>query len=103
MDGQINEEVRQHHHLGITQHRNGSWTKHVDLMVEKANIRLYILRKYTKHFSRGTLKQMYLSYVRRLLEHGSQVWTYLTIHEGEAIEEVQRAAFRVINYSSVQK
>ena len=91
MDGQFIEEVLQHHHLGITLQRNGRWTKNVEIIIKKANKRLFILRRYTKHFCRSTL-----SYIRPLLEHGSQVWTYLTIHKSEAVEEVQGAAIRII-------
>ena len=65
-------------------------------MLAKANRRLFILRKYTCKFSRKTLRQLYLSYIRPTLEYGSQVWTYLTLNESESIEEVQRAAMRII-------
>ena len=96
MDGEFIEEVMQHIHLGVTLQRNGRWSKNIEAMINKANQRLYLLRKYTRYFNRKTLKQLYISYIRPLVEYGSQVWTYITVHESNSLEEIQRAACRII-------
>ena len=65
-------------------------------MVSRVNHRLFILRRYMKLFKRKTLQQMYISYIRPLLEYGSTVWTYLSLHESESLEEIQRAGIRIV-------
>ena len=65
-------------------------------MISKANQRLYILQKYTRVFNRKTLRQLYNSYVRTILEYGSQVWTFLSAHAFEDIENIQLAPISII-------
>ena len=96
MDGVYITEVYEHKHLGMFLQRNGRWGHNIDHMVGRASKRLFVLRNYTKNFSRQTLKQLYISYIRPILEYGNQVWSNITLAEEEQLEEIQRDAIRII-------
>ena len=96
MDGVFITEVYEHKHLGMYLQRNGRWGFNTDYMVGRASKRLFVLRNYTRNFNRVTLKQLYISYIRPLLEYGSQVWSNLTLAEEDQLEEIQRCAIRII-------
>ena len=95
MDGEFITEVYEHKHLGMFLQRNGRWGSNIDYMSSRASKRLFVLRNYTKNFNRPTLKQLYISYIRPLLEYGSQVWSNLTQAEDQ-LEVIQRSAIRII-------
>ena len=42
------------------------------------------------------LKQLYISYIRPLLDYESQVWSGNSQGEEDHIEEIQRSAIRII-------
>ena len=96
MDGEFITEVYEHKHLGTFLQRNGRWGSNIDYMTNRASRRLFVLRSYTQNFSRVTLKQLYISYIRPLLEYGSQVWSNITQSEEDQLEEIQRSAIRII-------
>ena len=96
MDGEFITEVYEHKHLGMFLQRNGKWGTNTDYMAGRASKRLFVLRSYTQNFNRLTLKQLYISYIRPLLEYGSQVWSNITLAEEEQLEEIQRSAIRII-------
>ena len=96
MDGEFITEVFEHKHLGMFLQRNGRWGCNIDYMTGRASRRLFVLRNYTQNFNRSTLKQLYISYIRPLLEYGSQVWSNITQSEEDQLEEIQRIAIRII-------
>ena len=70
MNGKLVEEVEYHCHLGLRLQANGKWKRQVDHMIARASKRLSILKFYSRRFTRQPLRQLYLSYIRPLLEYG---------------------------------
>ena len=66
--------VVSHKHLGVTFTHNGQWHTHIDNIIKPAYKTVGIMRKLKYTFSRQALNQMYISYVRPLLEYSSIIW-----------------------------
>ena len=67
--------VESHKQLGITFSCNGQWHTLIETIQKGAYRILCIMRKLKYSFSRQALNQMYVSYVRPLLEYSSIVGT----------------------------
>ena len=63
------EDVKYHKHLGVTISDDGSWNKHIELVIDKAYSRLNILRMLKVRLNRLSLEKLYLSFIRPLLEY----------------------------------
>ena len=88
--------VTEHKHLGLILSNDGSWHKHIDMIVKKAFHRLNIIRRFKFILNRQTLEKLYFSYVRPILEYADVIWdnsTLLLIHK---IETVQIEAARIV-------
>ena len=70
LDGRVVEEVSTHCHLGLRLQNSGKWRIQIDHMKSKASQRISILKYYSRRFERKPLLQLYLSYVRPILEYG---------------------------------
>ncbi|KAI8497654.1 hypothetical protein Bbelb_243060 [Branchiostoma belcheri] len=84
--------------LGVWIQKNLKWDMHVDKTINKANGRLAMLRKI-KRFSLSTedLLQIYITYVRSVLEYCVPVWhSGLTATQTTRLERIQRRALRTI-------
>ena len=68
MNNQQLEDVKYHKHLGVTISDDGSWNKHIELVIDKAYSRLNILRMLKFRLDRLSLEKLYLSFIRPLLE-----------------------------------
>ena len=73
--------VESHKHLGITFSCNGQWHIHIETIQKRAYKILGIMRKLKYSFSRQALNQIYVSYVRPLLEYSSIIWDGCTEQE----------------------
>ena len=96
MNNTIIENVREHKHLGLILSDDGSWHKHIDMIVKKAFNRLNILRKFRYYLDRKTLEKLYISFIRPILEYGDIIWdnsTALLVHK---LENVQLEAARIV-------
>ena len=88
--------VEIHKHLGITFSCNGQWHIHIETIQKGAYKILGIIRKLKYSFSRQALNQMYVSYVRPLLEYSSIVWDGCTEQHKTAFERLQNEAARIV-------
>ena len=88
--------VNEHKHLGLILSNDGSWHKHIDMIVKKAFNRLNILRKFKFILNRRTLEQLYFSFVRPILEYTDIIWDNSTILLVHKIESVQIEAARIV-------
>ena len=88
--------VENHKHLGITFSCNGQWHTHIETIQKGAYKILGIMRKLKYSFSRQALNQMYVSYVRPLLEYSSIVWDGCTEQDKTALERLQNEAARIV-------
>ena len=74
------------------------WDKNTNELVKKANARLQLLRKI-KSFNAPLqdLKQVYITFIRSLLEQSCTVWNSMLTNENiEDIERVQKSALKII-------
>ena len=70
----LTEFVESHKHLGFTLSSNGNWHTHIENILKSDYKVLGIMRKLKYSFSRQALNQVYISYVRLVLEYSSVVW-----------------------------
>ena len=83
------------------------WDKNTHEMIKKANARMQLLRKI-KSFNapHKDLKQVYITFIRSLLEQSCTVWNSMLSQENiQDIERVQKSACKIIledNYSEYQ-
>ena len=68
-DGVSVKFVKDHKHLGLTLSNNMKWDKHMETILKSASKVIGIMRKLKYIFSRIALNQIYISYVRPLLEY----------------------------------
>ena len=88
--------VESHKHLGITLTFNGQWHTHIETILCSAYKVLGIMRKLKYRFTRQALNQMYVSYVRPLLEYSSIVWDGCSEQDKTALERLQNEAARIV-------
>ena len=90
--------------LGTIITDNLKWDRNTEELVKKANKRMQLLfraSKFTK--SRKDLKDIYVTFVRSILENSSVVWhSSLTKNNSRALERIQKMAVRVIMGSQYQ-
>ena len=74
------------------------WDQNTEYLTKKANTRLQILRK-AKNFKASIedLKQIYISFIRSILEFSCPVWhSSLTLENTEDLERIQKSALKII-------
>ena len=98
IDGQSLDQVLSFKVLGVTLNHRLKWDAHVEVTVKKASKRLYILRVLRRSgVPPSDLLLIYISLVRSVLEYACSVWhTSLTKGQSNAIELIQKRAFRII-------
>ena len=95
MNNQQLEDVKYHKHLGVTISNDGSWNKHVELVIDKAYSRLNILRMLKFRLDRLSFEKLYLSFIRPLLEYGDVVWDPHNMYLINILEKVQIEVMRI--------
>lgn len=92
------EVVNQAKHLGVIISDDLKWDKSTEYLVKKAYSRMELLRKvaeFTK--SIDDKREIYILYIRSILELSSVVWhSSLTEENALDLERVQKAAIRLI-------
>ena len=88
--------VKDHKHLGITLSEDGSWHKHIDNITKSASQILGSMRMLKYKLKRETLNQIYVSYLRPLLEYASIVWDNCAKYEKELLDKIQLDAARIV-------
>jgi len=88
--------VESHKHLGVTLSSNGQWSTHIGNILSSAYKIINIMRKLKFTLSRVALNQIYMSYVRPLLEYSSIVWDGCNKRDSEALEKIQHEAARIV-------
>ena len=92
------EIVKEAKLLGVWITDDLKWDKNTNVIVQKANVRMQILRKAAEFTSSIDDKlTIYILYVRSILEQSCVVWhNSLTAQNSEDLERVQRSAVRLI-------
>lgn len=74
MNNNIISETQIHKHLGLTFSSSCTWSDHIGNISEKAWVRLNLMRALKFKISRKSLEQMYISFIRPLLEYCDSLW-----------------------------
>lgn len=83
--------------LGIYISSDLSCTKHCDVMVKKANRRLYAIRKLKgARVKENNLVAVYCSLIRSILEYGSVAFAHLPNYLSNTLEGIQKRALSII-------
>ena len=92
------EVVNQAKLLGVIISDDLKWDKNTEYLVKKANSRMELLRKVAEFStSIDDKKNIYVLYIRSILEQSSVVWhSSLTKENSDDLERVQKAAVRII-------
>ena len=85
-----------HCHLGLDFQINCKWKNHITKIYEKTCDRLKILHMLRQQVSCKVLINIYLSFIRPVLEYADIVWDNCTLHESNLLESVQVEAGRII-------
>ena len=88
--------VENHKHLGLTLSSNGKWHEHIENLVTSSSKVLAMMRKIKFSVKRKTLEQMYVSFLRPIIEYSSVVWDGCTTYEKDTIEKIQNEAARIV-------
>ena len=96
MNGIQLNEVEHHKHLGIYFSNDGGWHKHIQYMLDKAWSRVNILRSLKYTLDRNSLEQLYISFIRPLLEYGDVIWDNCTLEDKKLLENVQIESARIV-------
>ena len=93
------EVVSQAKLLGVIISNDLKWDNNTEFLVKKANSRMQLLRKVAEFTSSvQEKKNIYILYVRSILEQSCVVWhSSLTQENSEDLERIQKAAIRIIN------
>ena len=98
IEGDVLETVTDTKLLGTVISNDLRWDKNTQSIVKKANRRMEILRRISPFgASKDEMKNIYILYVRSLLEQSCTVWNSgLTNENSEDLERVQKNALKII-------
>ena len=88
-------EVDSHKHLGLYLSNDCTWHKHINYITEKAWTRINIMRRLKFKLDRKSLEQIYLVFIRPLLEYGDIIWDNCLQSEKQELEKIQIEAARI--------
>ena len=88
--------VEHHKHLGITFSNNGKWHEHINNILSSSAKILAMMRKLKFTMHRKALNQIYLSFLRPLMEYASSVWDSCAAYEKDSLEKLQNEAARIV-------
>ena len=95
-EGTIIENVKEHKHLGLLLKSDLSWTPHINSTCTKAMKMVCVLRSLQHRLNRRSLKTLYFSFIRPVLEYGNIVFSNCTQANDSDLEKVQLAAARAV-------
>ena len=86
--------VEHHKHLGLTLSNNGKWYEHINNLTKSASTILGIMRNLKFRLKRDSLNQIYISFLRPILEYASLAWNNCTEREREREREEKKKKTR---------
>lgn len=89
-------EVNSHCYLGLNISYDLRWNCHLNLLCEKANSRLNMMRPLKFKLDRHSLETMYMSFVRPIMDYGITIWGGTYDSNIAKLEQIQIAALRII-------
>ena len=111
LNDKLLNQVKETRLLGVVINENLTWQSNTDFLVKKAYKRMTMLHKlYEFGLSVGEMKEIYILYIRSILESSAVVWhSSITQSEQMELERVQKVALRIIlksdyeNYTNALK
>ena len=85
-----------HKHLGVTLNSNCKWSTHINNIISSWSKLLGILRKIKYTVRRQALNQIYLSFLRPVLEYAGTVCGNCNQFEKANLEKIQIEAARIV-------
>ena len=96
VDGNPVETVSSFKLLGVWISKDLSWNTHVDMILKKANSRLYALRLLKKAgLQSSDIVQIYISFIRSGIEYASPVLSSIPKSLSDLLESVQKRALKI--------
>ena len=98
IDGKVLQKVEQTRLLGVLIDSKLSWQANTTFLVQKAYKRMIMLHKlYSFAVPREDLVEIYILYIRSVLESSAVVWhSSLTLGQELELERVQKVALKII-------
>ena len=96
MNNQQVNEVSTHKHHGLYLSNTCSWHGHIDYIIAKAWQRINTMRRLKFDLDRKSLRIIYFSVIRPLLEYADIVWNNCTQDESLGLEQIQYEAARIV-------
>ena len=90
------EFVDCHKDLGVILNSKCTWLQHVDMILDKANRRLGVLRGLKYRLNGDSLRKIYISHIPSVLEYTNVVWNNCGEILSHRIDKVQNEATRII-------
>ena len=96
VNGQPLEKVQSYKYLGVLISSDLSWSGHISSICSKAKKQMGMLyRRFYRDTDPSTLRMLYVTQVRPLLEYAVPVWDPYLVKDVQALEAVQRFATKV--------
>ena len=97
LEGEILETVEETKLLGTILTNDLRWEKNTDFIVKKANKRMELLRQVSNFgASWDEMKNIYILFIRSLLEQSCTVWhSGLTVENKEDLERIQKCPLKL--------
>ncbi len=92
LGNKIIEQVENHKQLGITLNNSMTWENHINDICKKAGKRIDLLKRLPPAITPHTKLQIYLSFIRPVLEYGSVLFDDCTQILSNKLENIQRQA-----------
>ena len=82
--------------LGVTFSADGKWFKHINNVVVKASRQIAVLRKIKFKVSRNFSENIYMTFIRPLIEYSCEVWDGCAVADDGRLEQLQLEAARSV-------
>ena len=98
MCGQVLVQVQEAKYLGLTISEDLSWSRHIGIVVNRANSTIGFLRRNLRSCPEQLKSTAYIALVRSTLEYCSPIWDPYLKKDITAVEKVQRRAARFVKH-----
>ena len=92
----IIQQTREERDLGITFTDDFKFSKHINLLIYKANKMLGIIYRSFQHLTPTVFRMFYVSLIRPHLDYASAVWNPYLLKDIRALEAIQQRATRMV-------
>ena len=95
-DGDPIEVVQNHKHLGVVLNSSLTWGDHINYIIGKVSKRIGILRLLKSKLNRSSLRSIYITHIRSILEYCDVLWDGCTVGQALELEQLQNECLRIV-------